>query len=234
LQRGPSPAAALEFERGLAELLREIGREVVEFAYNQIEPEQSEQLPHYLQYEAGRYRRLNRKTPNRDVATLFGKITLRRHGYRYVERGTAEPSLFPLEMQLGLVEGATPALADQAARALAETGATQQTVLARLKRDHGVNWGVKKLRAAADKIATMMEPFRREQQAAQVVRWLRQAQDSKGKNRPALAVTASRSARSPTAFSKWPRPPRSRCTIEKGAGWERSIWRMLPNWASRP
>ena len=60
--------------------------------------------------------------------------------------------------------------------------------LARFKRDHGVVWGVKKLRAAADKIATMMEPFRREQQAAQVVRWLRQAQDSKGKHRPALAV----------------------------------------------
>ena len=188
MQRGPSPAAALEFERELAELLREIGREVVEFAYNQIEPEQSEQLPHYLQYEAGQYRRLNRKTPNRDVATLFGKIALWRHGYRYVERDTAEPSLFPLEMQLGLAEGATPALADQAARALAETGATQQTVLARLKRDHGINWGVKKLRAVADKIATRMEPIRREQQAAQVVRWLRQAQDSTGKNRPALAV----------------------------------------------
>jgi hypothetical protein len=130
LQRGPSPAAALEFECELAELLREIGREVVEFAYNQIEPEQSEQLPHYLQYEAGQYRRLNRKTPNRDVATLFGKITLRRHGYRYVERDVAESSLFPLEMQLGLVEGATPALADQAARALAETGATQQGAIA--------------------------------------------------------------------------------------------------------
>ena len=138
--QGPSPAAALEFERELAELLRETGREVAEFAYNRVEPERSEQLPHYLEYEAGQYRRLNRKTPNREVATRFGKITLWRHGYRYVERDVAEPAIFPLEMQLGLVEGATPALAGQAARALAETGATQQTVLERLQREHGVVW----------------------------------------------------------------------------------------------
>jgi hypothetical protein len=145
-------------------------------------------LPHYLQYEAGQYRRLNRKTPNREVATLFGKMTLRRHGYRYVERDVAEPTIFPLEMQLGLVAGATPALADRAARALAETGATQQTVLERLKREHDVQWGVKKLRAVAGKVSNAIEPFRREQQAAQVVQWLRQAQESKGKNRPVLAA----------------------------------------------
>lgn len=178
----------MQFERELEKLLREAGRQVAEFAYNQIEPGQSEQLPHYLDYEAGQYRRLNRKTPNREVATLFGKITLWRHGYRYVERDSAEPAIFPLEMQLGLAEGATPALADQAARALAETGATQQTVLERLKREHGVQWGVKKLRAAAERASAAMEPFRREQQAAQVVQWLRQAQDSKGKTRPALAA----------------------------------------------
>jgi hypothetical protein len=188
LQQGPSPAAALAFERALAELLREAGREVAQFAYNQSEPERSEELPHYLEYEAGQYRRMNRKTPNREVATLFGKITLRRHGYRYVERDVAEPAIFPLEVQLGLAEGATPALADQTARALAETGATQQTVLARLKREHGVVWGVKKLRAVAEKTSAAMEPCRREQQAVQVVEWLRQAQDSKGRNRPVLAA----------------------------------------------
>ena len=48
------------------------------------------------------------------MATLFGKITLWRHGYRYVERDGGEPTIFPLEVQLGLVEGATPALASAA------------------------------------------------------------------------------------------------------------------------
>jgi hypothetical protein len=188
LARGSSPAAALKFERELDELLRELGRVVTELAYNRLEGEQPQELPHYVEHEAGQYRRLNEKTPNREVATLFGKITLWRHGYRYVERDVTEPTIFPLEVQLGLAEGATPALASEAARMMAETGATQETVLARLKERHGVTWGVKKLRAVTEHLAAAMERFRREYQAKQVVEWLRAAQGSKGRHRPVLAV----------------------------------------------
>lgn len=188
MARGSSPAAALKFERELDELLRELGRVVTELAYNRLEGEQPQELPHYVEHEAGQYRRLNEKTPNREVATLFGKITLWRHGYRYVERDVTEPTIFPLEVQLGLAEGATPALASEAARMMAETGATQETVLARLKERHGVTWGVKKLRAVTENVAAAMERFRREYQAKQVVEWLRQAQRSTGRHRPVLAV----------------------------------------------
>jgi len=188
LARGVSPAAALKFERELSAVLREVGRVVTELAYNRLEGEQPQALPHYLLHEAGQYRRLNAKTPNREVATLFGKITLWRHGYRYVSRDVAEPTLFPLEMQLGLVEGTTPALASAAARMMAETGATQATVLSGLKAHHGVTWGVKKLRAVTQNVAAAMESFRLEYQAKQVVAWLRKAQGSKGKHRPVLAV----------------------------------------------
>jgi hypothetical protein len=188
LAREPSPAAALAFERELSELLREVGRVILELAYNRLEPEQPEELPHYVTHEAGQYRRLNRKTPNREVATLFGKITLWRHGYRYVERDVSEPTIFPLEVQLGLAQGATPALACEAARLLAETGATQETALTRLKERHGVTWGVKKLRAVTEHVATAMERFRREQQAKRVVAWLHAAHASKGSRRPVLAV----------------------------------------------
>lgn len=188
LAAGPSPAAALKFERDVNELLREVGRVIVELAYNRLEGEQPEELPHYLTYEAGQYRRLNEKTPNREVATLFGKITLWRHGYRYVERDVAEPAIFPLEVQLGLACGATPALASEAARMMAETGATQAEVLARLQAQHGVTWGMKKLRAVAENVAAAMERFRRDYQARQVVQWLREAQGSKGARRPVLAV----------------------------------------------
>jgi hypothetical protein len=188
LARGSSPVAALKFERELDELLRELGRVVTELAYNQLEGEQHQELPHYVEHEAGQYRRLNEKTPNREVATLFGKITLWRHGYRYGERDVTEPTIFPLEVQLGLAEGATPALASEAARMMAETGATQETVLAQLKERHGVTWGVKKLRAVTENLATAMERFRREYQAKQVVEWLRQAQGSPGRHRPVLAV----------------------------------------------
>lgn len=180
--------AALKFERELQRLTRELGRAAVEFAYNRAEPDQPEQLPHYVQYELGDYRRLNHQTPRRHLATLFGKITLWRHGYRDVQRDSSEPTIFPLEIQLGVVEGATPALAGVAAQALAETGATQDTVLDKLKTQHGVDWGVKKLRAVAEKASTAMDQFRRGHQARQVVEWLRQAQESKGKNRPVLAV----------------------------------------------
>lgn len=188
MAREASPAAALTFERELGELLREVGRVVVELAYNRLEPDRPEELPHYVTHEAGQYRRLNQKTPNREVATLFGKITLLRHGYRYVERDVAEPTIFPLEVQLGLASGATPALACEAARLMAEAGATQETVLTRLKERHGVTWGVKKLRAVTEHVATAMECFRREYQAKQVVAWLHAAQASQGKHRPVLAV----------------------------------------------
>jgi hypothetical protein len=178
----------LAFEQALAEQVREMARVATEFAYHQLEPDEPQELPPHLQHEAGQYRRLNRKTPNREVATLFGKITLWRHGYRYVQRDVAEPTIFPLEMQLGLVEGATPALASVAAKALAEAGATQEVALARLRQQHGVAWGVKKLRAVAENLSAGMERFRREYQAQQAVDWLRQAYASAGSNRPALVL----------------------------------------------
>ena len=186
---GPlSPVAVLEFERELAGVVREIGRAAAEFAYNQIEPEEPQELPHYLHYEAGQYRRLCRKTPNRQVATPFGKITLWRHGYRYIERDTAEPTIFPLEIQLGLVQGATPALAGIAAKALAAAGATQEVALARLREEHAVQWGIKKLRAVAENVSAGMERFRREHQAQAVVAWLHEANGSAGNRRPSLVV----------------------------------------------
>lgn len=178
----------MAFEQALAEKTREVGRAAVELAYNRLEPDEPQELPAYLQHEAGEYRRLNRQTPNREVATLFGKITLWRHGYRYVQRDVSEPTIFPLEIQLGLVEGATPALAGVAAKALAEAGATQEAALARLREQHGVVWGVKKLRAVAENVSAGMERFRRQYQVQQVVGWLQQASASAGQHRPALAL----------------------------------------------
>jgi hypothetical protein len=188
LAAGPSPAAALEFERQLQGLLHELGRRTAEIAYNAIEPAEAQQAPHYVQHEGTIYRRLNAPTANRHVATLFGKVTLQRRGYRDAQRSSPEPTLFPLELALGLVEGATPALAYEAAQALAEGGATQQTVLDRLRRQFGVEWGVKKLRALSEQISIELTPLRREQQAQRVVEWLRQAQEQRGSGRPVLAV----------------------------------------------
>jgi type III secretory pathway component EscV len=114
-----SPASAYEFEKEVAEAMREMSRQLVERTYNSLEPEQAEQMPHDVHYEAGGYRRRNDKTRNAHVATLFGSIELRRYAYRYWHgRDGNEPCIFPLEMQLGLVQGATPALAEAATRYL--------------------------------------------------------------------------------------------------------------------
>jgi hypothetical protein len=188
LSQEVSPAACLEFERRLQGELREMARQIAEATYNRLSPEQAADAPHDVQHAGQGYRRLNEKTPNRNVATLFGKITLWRHGYRPWERDAGEPTIFPLERQLGLVEGATPALAEAATRYLAETGATQQTVLERLRREHGVTWGVETLRGLGQNIAAAMSQFRREFQTQKVLDLLRQADESRGKRKIVLAV----------------------------------------------
>lgn len=183
-----SPTRTLEFERRLQGELRELTRQIAEWTYNRLSPEQADDAPHDVQHDGQGYRRMNAKTANRNVATLFGKITLWRHGYRPWERDASEPTIFPLERQLGLVEGATPALAEAAARYLAETGATQQTVLERLRREHGVTWGVEKLRDLGQNIAAAMSEFRREFQTRKVLDLLRQADESRGNRKIVLAV----------------------------------------------
>jgi hypothetical protein len=119
---------------------------------------------------------------------LFGTITLWRRGYRYVDRRVSEPQIFPLEMALGLVQGVTPALAEVAARAMSEAGATQQVVVNRLREEHGVALGVKRLRAMIAEVESQMTPHRRQQQVEQVAEWLDKAEQSSGKNRPVLSV----------------------------------------------
>ena len=69
-----SPTGGLPLEEGLKQILRDVGRVATEWTYNHVEPDD----PHRSTRRAFRsgYRRLNHKTPNRHVATLFGKITL--------------------------------------------------------------------------------------------------------------------------------------------------------------
>jgi len=118
---------------------------------------------------------------------LFGPITLRRLGYRAAP-GVGEPVLFPLCRELGLVHGATPALLERVAHYQAESGATQKRTLERLRREHAVHWGVKRLRQVTEFVAAAMEEQRSEAQVAQLLRWLEQAQASRGRHRPVLSV----------------------------------------------
>lgn len=161
---------------------------MVEQTYNQLEPDEPQDAPHYVEQSAGEYRRLSLKTPHRNVATLFGKITLWRRGYRFVNRDVAERTIFPLEMAMGVTAGATPALAEVAARNMADAGATQSAVLRRLREEHGVRWSPRTLRTVTKQVEARLTPLRRGQQVAQVLRWLQQAEKSRGKQRPTLSV----------------------------------------------
>ena len=69
------------------------------------------------------------------MATLFGTITLWRCLYQPLHG--VEPSIFPLEIRLGLEVGlATPALTERVGQAAVTS--SQNSVLEYLKRNHGV------------------------------------------------------------------------------------------------
>src|SRR3954463_13081426 len=95
-----TPSACHLFETQLQSTLRELGRIIVEWTYNDFEPDDRHLMPDHLRFDADWYRR-RAKTPNRSVATLFGTITLWRMLYQDVHG--IEPSIFPLEVRLGSV-----------------------------------------------------------------------------------------------------------------------------------
>src|SRR3954452_13929259 len=114
-----TPATSHRFETQLQDLLRELGRIIVEWTFNHLEPDDPHLMPDHLRFDGDWDRRCNKKSPRRCVATVFGTITLWRSLYRPIHG--IEASIFPLEIRLGLVTGrATPALAERAARAAAD------------------------------------------------------------------------------------------------------------------
>jgi len=94
-----SPEAMFQFETDLQALLQEIGRRIVEWTVNHLEPEDRHQMPRFLKWE-GEYYRRRRKSPLRNLNCLFGPIALKRFCYQPQE--TCGRCLFPLEIQLGL------------------------------------------------------------------------------------------------------------------------------------
>ena len=111
----PSPEATFRFETNLQDLLREMGRVIVQWTFNHLEPEDilSRKMPSLLRYD-GKYYRRRKKSPMRNLNCLFGPIALRRFYYEPLE--CCGRGLFPLEIQLGIVTSvATGAWADTVA-----------------------------------------------------------------------------------------------------------------------
>jgi hypothetical protein len=183
-----SPASMFDFEMQVAEEFREFARQLMELALNQIEADDPEEMPHDVEYQAGGYRRLNQKTRNTHVATLFGTIELWRYPYRYWHRDAADGCIFPLEIELGLIHSATPALAEAVGRYMAQAGATQQAVLDRLRSQHGVFWGAQRLRDVTQEISAAFAELTQEAQVQRLLELLEKAGKSPGPRRPVLSV----------------------------------------------
>ena len=182
---GPiDPAAAYDFEKRLRDVGGESLRQLVQWAYNKIEPADPQDVPQRVQYDRQSYRR-KPKSANCQVATLFGEISLWRFLYEPSERG--EKSIHPLEITLGIVaRNATPALAERVG--LLAVGQTEKETLELLRQDYRVGWSPTTLRKVVAAVREGMEPLLHEAQVKQVLFWLQQADVSRGKNKIVLAV----------------------------------------------
>ena len=180
-----TPERAFALEHQFAEVFRETGRQIMQVIFNRVEPA-VESLPKHVHFEASQYTRLNKKTPQ-NVWSWFGQIRLHRVGYRPTDK-TGDATVFPAALALGLMHGASPALAERAAGLMSDAGMNQRTVLQRLKQDHGVGWGVKKLRQVTALLSEEMAEQRHEVQVEKLLDLLGTATASKGKHKPVLSA----------------------------------------------
>jgi len=185
LSRRVDPERTFDFEHQVSEAVRELGRQIVQAVYNYTEPV-VESLPKHVHFEASQYTRLNHKTPQ-NVWTLFGQMRLQRVGYRPTDK-SGDATIFPLALALGLIGGASPALAERAGGLMGEGGMTQKAVLKRLKQEYGVGWGVKKLRQVTESLAGELAEQRQEVQVEKLLALLQQATASPGRHKPGLSV----------------------------------------------
>lgn len=173
-------------ELALLTLVREFARTLLQQTLQGLEPDDPHSIPQNLYFQCGGYRRRNTKTRNANIATRFGTITLWRRGYRSWQ--SADGSIFPLEIMLGFTEGVTPALVDFIGRTYADTGESQQSVLATLRSECSVSMGVKRLRACVKQFSDSISEFSQTFQVDALIEALQQAQQSKGNRKPVLSV----------------------------------------------
>jgi hypothetical protein len=182
--QGPvTPLAAYALEKDLKTLFDEAARALLEQAFNRLEPEGKTQADPQVRYQGQSYR-INKKTPA-EVATSFGPITLR--SFLYLCREDGEPGLHPLHVRLGIVAGgATALLAERVARWAVD--GSQQEVRRWLEAEHGLRWSNDRLRQVLRAFRRTAVAFREEAQVQRLLQWLGQAQRSRGRHRPVLAI----------------------------------------------
>src|SRR3954470_14947960 len=167
--RGPvTPSASRAFEQDLQEILREMGRIIVEWVINHLETNDTLQAPELVDFDGDVYRRRSRTPRRGGIATLFGVIALWRIRYESYDRGVGLRCIFPLEQRLGIVAGkATAALASRVGQWTAQY--TQETVRQLLKDEHNVAWSVATLRKVAAELSAALAPLTHQAQVDAVL-----------------------------------------------------------------
>lgn len=177
-----TPLAARDLEQDLKALLEATGRDLLAEEFNRREPAAKAAAAPRVRYRGQTYR-LNKKTPAQ-IATAFGPITLWSFLYLNAEEG--EPGLHPLHVRLGIEAGVTTVLAERVARWAVDF--SQREVRQWLLAEHGQRWSNDRLRRVLRAFRKAVVAFRPEAQAARLLHWLDQAQRSRGRQRPVLAV----------------------------------------------
>src|SRR5688500_4560043 len=101
LEHEPSPEKMMRFECELGALLREVGRRIVAWVLNRLEPERDDAAPSVVSLEDRLYRR--RRKYRGSISTVFGTVEVWRRLYAPLRRGVG--SIHPLELRLGIEAG---------------------------------------------------------------------------------------------------------------------------------
>lgn len=183
-RRGPiTPQSTYEFEKRLKAALAGAGRSIVEDEFNRLEFDDHKQAAPKVRFQGETYR-INKKTPT-IVATSFGAIVVR--SFLYLNEEAGEPGLHPLLVQLGIGRGAaTTVLAERVAHWSVEH--SQAEVRRLLLTEHGLRWSNDRLRTVLRAFRRAVVTFRAAAQVDRLWHWLKEAERSRGRHRPVLAV----------------------------------------------
>ena len=182
-QGPPTPLAAYTLEQQLKAVFAEAARALLEQEFNRCEPQDKSQAQPKVRYQGQSYR-INKRT-RAEVATSFGPITL--WSFLYLSEEDGEPGLHPLHVRLGMgAGGATAALAERVARWAVDY--SQREVRQWLAAEHGLRWSNDRLRRVLRAFQRTAVTFRSEAQQQRLLHWLDQAERSRGRHRPVLAI----------------------------------------------
>lgn len=175
MRQSPTPQGMFEFERELAEQLRQLGLSMVQFAINNLEPDSAPEMPSRIRRGTAEYSRKGRKTRHRGgVACRFGMLKLNRWSYEPLseESESGLRSIAPLAEQLGLVAGkATPALAEIIGRLSSDR--SENSVGEFLRREHAVTLAAETVCLVRDAVAQGIAQHLQVEQAQLVINAIR-------------------------------------------------------------